>query len=62
MKGLPDPMNRWPSVTSPLSIPSMENGTTSPLNMKTMRFSGRTQRSVPRPQVIDLGHGKLRIT
>ena len=22
----------------------------------------RTQRSVPRPQVIDLGHGKLRIT
>ncbi len=25
-----------------------------------MRFSGRTQRSVPRPQVIDLGHGKPR--
>ena len=53
-------MNRWPSVTSPLAMPSISNGTTAPSNRQTIRFSGRTQRSVPVPQRIDLGQGKSR--
>ncbi len=53
-------MNRWPSVRSPLSMPSMEEGTTSPSNTHRIRRSGRTQRRDSRPHFIDLGQGKLR--
>ena len=45
---------------SPASMPSISNGTTSPSKTQRMRCSGRTQRSVPEPQVIDFGHGKPR--
>ena len=41
-------------------MPSISNGTTWPSNRATIRFSGRTQRSVPEPQRIDLGQGKPR--
>ena len=54
-------MNRWPSVASPASMPSTLKGTMSPSKTQRMRFSGLTHFSVPRPQVIDLGQGKLRM-
>ena len=57
-------MNRWPSVVSPALIPSISSGTTSaPASfdrMHRIECSGRTQRKLPAPQRIDLGHGKLR--
>ena len=55
-------MNRWPSVTSPLTRPSMLNGTTSPSNTHRMRCNGRTQRIFEVPEVIDFGQGKPRTT
>ncbi len=53
-------MKRWPRVSSPLLIPSISKGTTSPSKTHRMRCSGRTQRSLPAPQVMDLGQGKDR--
>ncbi len=53
-------MKRWPWVRSPALIPSICSGTTSPSKVQRMRRSGRTQRSLLAPEVIDLGQGKLR--
>ena len=55
-------MNRWPRVTLAASMPSTENGTTSASNRHRMDCSGRTQRKLPEPQRMDLGHGNLRMT
>ncbi len=40
----------------------MSSGTTSPSKVQRMRLRGRTQRSLPAPEVIDLGQGKLLTT
>jgi hypothetical protein len=53
-------MKRWPSVTSVAAMPSTSKATTLPSKRQRMRWSGRTQRSFPEPQVIDLGQGKVR--
>ncbi len=53
-------MNRCPTLTSPLTRPAMVTGTTAPSNTHRMPRSGRTQRSVPSPQIIDFGQGNDR--
>jgi len=58
-------MKRCPRVATPLAIPSISNGTTSDppssLSWHRIACSGRTQRRLPAPQRIDLGHAKPRI-
>jgi len=64
-------MKRWPRVVCPVSMPSIENVTTSGSSVSgpkvaMIECSGRTQVSEPgfterAPQRIDFGHGKVRM-